>query len=60
MKLFLIYFCSLDPDQLAMIMLCEDEENFDLFEDTEEQLLFDEDILMLLLKDCSNRKEPDT
>ena len=41
-----------------MVMLCEDEENLDLFEDTEEQLLSNEDILMLLLEDCSNRKEP--
>ena len=41
-----------------MLMLCEDEDDFDLFEDTQEKLLSDEDILMLLLEDCSNRKDP--
>ena len=37
-----------------MIMLCEDDENFDLLQDESEQLLTDEDI-MLLLEDCINQ-----
>ena len=41
-----------------MIMLCEDEEEFDLFGDEEKQLLTDEDILLMLLDDCNRKSDP--
>ena len=41
-----------------MIMLCEDEEEFDLFRDEEKQLLTDEDILLMLLDDCNRKSDP--
>ena len=53
-----IYFHSLDADQLAMIMLCDEEENCDLFEDEDDKLLTDEDILLLMLEDCSRKSDP--
>ena len=41
-----------------MIMLCEDEDEVDLFEEGENKLLTDDDILLLMLKDCMNKPEP--
>ena len=41
-----------------MIMLCEDEDEVDLFEEGEDKLLTDDDILLLLLEECINKPEP--
>ena len=41
-----------------MIMLCDEEENCDLFEDEDDKLLTDEDILLLMLEDCSRKSDP--
>ena len=41
-----------------MIMLCEDEDEVDLFEEGEDKLLTDDDILLLLLEECVNKPEP--
>ena len=41
-----------------MIMLCDEEENCDLFVDEDDKLLTDEDILLLMLEDCSRKSDP--
>ena len=53
-----IYFHSLDADQIAMIMLCDEDENCDLFKDEDTKLLTDEDILLVMLEDCSRTSDP--
>ena len=41
-----------------MIMLCDEEENCNLFEDEDDKLLTDEDILLVMLEDCSRTSDP--
>ena len=41
-----------------MVMLCEDEDDSDLFEEDNDKLLTDEDILLLMLEDCERKTEP--
>ena len=41
-----------------IILLCDEDDNCDLFEDKEKQLLNDEDILLLMLEECSRKPDP--
>ena len=55
---FLSFCNSLDAEQLAMIMLCDNDDNCDLFEDEDNKLMSDEDILLVMLADCSRTSDP--